>query len=238
MKEWIRCEEKHVPVTGSLRKALEDQLISDLCFISRDQTNISKHIQDLTQSAPCYRIDFITEAKNWLLDVAPAHVDWRHPAHRIDLIRLECVDILFRICESYKSSSDIVCSSVALLDLFLMAACRIPAVMTRCHEALAALATDDPSLIAVTVFLVACKFRERCCPLLRDLQLFITGAGCTAEAIQEAEIILLDATEWNLHYVTGESAILYLTKTDPSLTSVYVNLSPKHKDDQTSTLTG
>mmetsp|Transcript_13029 Transcript_13029/g.31954 ORF Transcript_13029/g.31954 Transcript_13029/m.31954 type:complete len:312 (-) Transcript_13029:516-1451(-) len=156
----------------------------------------SGDIQALIRSDPEGGVgDYLTEAKNLLASGGGAAADGLHPSHTLAFTRADCVELLFRICESYKVSSETVCAAVVLQDRFLRAACRIQAGAYD-YEAMCQLARD-PSMVAVTCFLIVCKFREMLCPLLQDLET-LTGHRCTATAIQHAERIVLEATDWQL----------------------------------------
>jgi hypothetical protein len=123
-----------------------------------------------------------------------------HPMHALSRYRAESVDLLYRICENYRVSGETVCASTVIQDRFLAAA-STASPEDLCFPSIAELA-GNPSLVAVTCFLVTCKFREILCPLLQDLEQ-LTGTRCSSDEIRAAEVTILAAIDWDLHCVTG-----------------------------------
>ncbi len=146
-----------------------------------------------------------------------------HPVHALSRYRAESVDLLYRICENYRVSGETVCASTVVQDRFLAAA-SITAAPDPCFHSIAKLAAN-PSLVAVTCFLVTCKFREILCPLLQDLEQ-LTGTRCSSDEIRAAEVTILAAIDWDLHCVTGPlrtqlCSVVSLCETMPGLPPGY-----------------
>mmetsp|Transcript_20666 Transcript_20666/g.51757 ORF Transcript_20666/g.51757 Transcript_20666/m.51757 type:complete len:360 (-) Transcript_20666:142-1221(-) len=129
-----------------------------------------------------------------------AHLPEWHPVHAAAVTRGDGVDILFQVCECYKVGNETICSSVLLTDRFLARACGF----NQDHPAfldVARLARDAP-LLSLACFLIMCKFRERVCPLLIDLELLCEGRW-SAQDVSSAEDTVLLAVNWDLRCVTA-----------------------------------
>mmetsp|Transcript_39315 Transcript_39315/g.76962 ORF Transcript_39315/g.76962 Transcript_39315/m.76962 type:complete len:367 (+) Transcript_39315:478-1578(+) len=123
-----------------------------------------------------------------------------HPSRTAAATRGDGVDIVFRVCECYKVASETICSSVLILDRFLERAAAIDPSHPS-YPQVARLSQDAP-LLSVACFLIMCKFRERVCPLLPDLEALWEGR-CSVQAIKSAEVTILATVDWNLRCVTA-----------------------------------
>jgi hypothetical protein len=126
--------------------------------------------------------------------------DESHPASIASAMRQECVYLLQRVSECYKVSRETVGASVSLMDKTLSKACLITPRDPHFDD-LASLCRRA-ALLSATCFLVTCKFREVLCPLLNDLS-GLFGGQFTVQDICQAEVVLLNVVDWDLHTVTA-----------------------------------
>ena len=121
--------------------------------------------------------------------------------------RRECVQYLITTFEYYQVSSETVCASIKVLDIFLLLACEIKessAMGLGLGHAQSQDIVDlcsQPMLLSLSCFLIVCKFREITCPHLSDL-VALSGGRFRTEDICLSEVVILTALDWDLHVIT------------------------------------